>query len=68
MARKPKGYSVFEPDLIQWMKSGPLRPLVQEIQIPGFLSRIEFEHQLADPGYFLFILLNYDLFMRRCLN
>jgi hypothetical protein len=68
VARQPKGYSTFDEDLLEWMRSGPLRPLVQEIQLPGFMSRVEFDRLLGKPDYFLWVLLGYDLFRRRCLS
>ena len=67
VARRPKGFSIFEQDLFEWMQSGPLHPLVEDIRLPGFLSRAEFNQLLKKPDYFLWILLVYDIFQRRCL-
>lgn len=67
VARKPKGFSVFEQDLFEWMQSGSLHPLVEEIHRPGFLSQVEFDQSLKKPDYFLWILLVFDIFQRRCL-
>jgi hypothetical protein len=66
-ARTPKGASIFETDLYAWMISGPLRPLVEEIDLPGFISRGEFNRLVDQPNYFLWELLLFDLFRRRCL-
>lgn len=68
ISNRPKGFSIFESDLISWMKSGPLRELIENIERPGFLSRVEFDRQLKSPDYFLWILLNFDIFCRRCLS
>jgi asparagine synthetase B (glutamine-hydrolysing) len=67
-ANKPKGFSIWEADLFAWMKSGPLRPMVEEIKLPGFITKSEFDNLLDKPDYFLWVLLNFDLFKRRCLN
>ena len=67
VARRPKGFSVFEQDLFEWMQSGPLRPLVEDIRLPGFLNRAEYNQLLNKPDYFLWILLVFDIFQRRCL-
>ena len=67
VARKPKGFSVFEQDLIEWMRVGPLRPMVEDIHLPGFLSRVDFTRLLEKPDYFLWELLVYDIYQRRCL-
>jgi len=67
ISKGPKGFSIFENDLYSWMKSGPLRELIENIELPGFLSRAEFDRQLQNPDYFLWTLLNYDIFRQRCL-
>jgi asparagine synthetase B (glutamine-hydrolysing) len=67
-ARKPKGSSVFEDDWYAWMRSGPLRPLVQDIQLPGFLSRADYEQLVRRPNYFLWGLLVFDVFQKRVLK
>lgn len=38
-ARKPKGFSIFQRDLYAWMRSGPLHPLILDIELPGFLNK-----------------------------
>ncbi|MDO9087621.1 MAG: asparagine synthase-related protein [Anaerolineaceae bacterium] len=67
-ARKRKGFSIFEEDLFIWMKSGPLRPLVQEIEKPGFLTRPQFDRLLNQPDYTLWTLLTFDLFKKRIIG
>lgn len=64
-ARKPKGFSVWEADLLDWMRDGPLAPLVRAIELPGFLSRADFDRLLQNPSYFLWELLIFDLFRQR---
>jgi asparagine synthetase B (glutamine-hydrolysing) len=66
-AKKPKGFSVFENDLFDWMVSGPLQSSVHEIKLPGFMSKVDFDKSLNTPDYFLWELLMIDLFQRRCL-
>jgi asparagine synthetase B (glutamine-hydrolysing) len=68
VARKPKGFSIFEHDLYAWMQTGPLRPLVQDIQLPGFLSRADYDQLMQRPSYFLWGLLTFDIFVKRILN
>ena len=68
VTRQPKGFSVFEMDLLSWMKSGPLRERIEQIELPDFLSHQEFELRLKNPDYFVWVLLNYDLFRRHCLD
>ena len=65
ISKRPKGFSIFEKDLHAWMRTGPLRELIENIELPGFLSRMEFDRQLKNPDYFLWILLNWDIFRRR---
>ena len=67
ISKGPKGFSIFENDLNSWMKSGPLRELIESIEIPAFLSKAEFDRQLKRPDYFLWILLNYDIFFKQCI-
>ena len=38
VAHKPKGFSIWEADLFAWMRSGSLRPMVEEIKLPGFMT------------------------------
>jgi len=66
-AHKPKGFSIFEKDLFDWMDSGPLQSLVHQIKLPGFMSKLDFEKSLNTPDYFLWELMIFDLFQRCCL-
>ncbi|MDH4135312.1 MAG: asparagine synthase-related protein [Anaerolineae bacterium] len=73
IAEKPKGPSVFSEDLHDWMRSGPLRDMVQAIERPGFLSKADFEKLLEvpswdpldEPNWFLWNLLTFDIFQKR---
>jgi len=62
---RTKGYSVFEEDWYAWMQSGPLRPLIDAIDLPAFLSRADFDKLIAHPNYFLWELLILDLFKKQ---
>lgn len=63
VTRKPKGNSsAFEQAMIPWMKDGSLRPLVQEIERPGYISQAEFQKALDDPSWFTWNMLTLDLF------
>jgi len=62
VAHKPKGFSIWEDDLMTWMISGPLKPMVHEIQLPGFMTKKELENLQKKPTYFLWELLVFDLF------
>ena len=68
VSKHRKGFSIFEKDLYSWMKSGPLHELVENINLPSFLNSTEFERQLKNPNYFLWILLNFDIFQKQCLT
>lgn len=69
ITRKPKGTSVFNEDLHDWMRTGPMRELVLAIERPGFLNQKDFEkllevpawNPLDEPNWFLWNLLNYDI-------
>ncbi|MHB8135335.1 MAG: asparagine synthase-related protein [Anaerolineaceae bacterium] len=63
-AHKPKGFSIWENDLLTWMESGPLKPMVREIKLPGFMTRKELESLQKTPTYFLWELLVFDLFQQ----
>ena len=65
VVHKRKGGSAVNEDLIEWMRSGSLRPLVEEIIRPGFMSRADFDKLKMNPDYFMWSLLTYDLFMKR---
>ncbi len=62
VSRKPKGFSVFENDLNQWMKSGPLREVIDGIERPGFISQADFDLQKENPDFFLWGLLTFHIF------
>ena len=64
VSRKPKGFSIWEADLMTWMASGPLNAAVREIDLPGFISRADFNHLSKTPTYFLWGLLVFDLFKK----
>jgi asparagine synthetase B (glutamine-hydrolysing) len=74
--KKPKGASVFNKDLHDWMRSGPLREMMLAIERPGFLSKSDFDtllrvptwSPLDEPNWFLWNLLIYDLFKKRILG
>lgn len=66
--RKPKGLSILEDAWYEWMRSGPLRPLVADIERPAFVSRPEYEQLVERPSYFLRVLLVLDIFRKRVLE
>jgi asparagine synthetase B (glutamine-hydrolysing) len=68
VARKRKGGSTIPEDLITWMRSGPLNPLVEDIHRPGFMSKADFESVLQNSNYFLWRLLTFDIFHKRVLE
>jgi asparagine synthetase B (glutamine-hydrolysing) len=68
VGRKRKGGSLVLSDLLTWMQSGPLQELVREIQLPGFLSRKDFEELVQHPNFFLWSLLAFDVFQKRILK
>jgi asparagine synthetase B (glutamine-hydrolysing) len=68
LTTKRKGASVFDTDLPEMMKSGPLRDLVLSIDRPGFLSKADFETLLDRPDWFLWNLLTFDIFQKRVLK
>ena len=61
-ARKPKGPSTVPDDLINWMQSGPLRPMVEDIDLPNFMTKVEFDRMLRKPTYFMWELMIYNIF------
>jgi asparagine synthetase B (glutamine-hydrolysing) len=65
VARRRKGSSIAAEDLINWMKVGPLRPLVEDIERPGFMNKVDFEYMIQSPNYFLMSLLSYDIFKKQ---
>jgi len=60
-----KGPSNVNDDLVAWMHTGSLRPLVEEIDRPSFLTKADFDRMLCKPDYFLWPLLTYDIFQKR---
>jgi asparagine synthetase B (glutamine-hydrolysing) len=68
VAHLPKGPSTVNDDLVAWMRSGPLRPLVEDIQLPDFMSKADFESIIQTPNYFLWSMLTFDLFHKRVLK
>ena len=65
VTRKSKGNSsVFEQVMIPWMRDGSLRPLVQEIDRPGYVSPADFQKLLDEPGWFTWNMLTLDLFKK----
>lgn len=76
IAAKPKGPSVFNEDVHEWMRGGSLRDMVLAIERPGFLSKSDFEGLLEvptwgpldSPTWFLWNLLTYDIFKDRVLT
>ncbi len=68
IARQPKGGSVFTPDLYAWMRSGPLSEMIQAIDLPGFLSKADFERLVKNPDHFLWSLLTFDIFRKKILQ
>ena len=60
-----KGPSNVNDDLVAWMNTGSLRPLVEEIDRPSFLTKADYDRMLRKPDYFLWPLLTYDIFKKR---
>jgi hypothetical protein len=67
-AWKAKGGAQFFAEFYTWMRAGSLRPLVDAIDLPGFISRQEFEDLAEKPDIFLWGLLTLDIFKRRILG
>ncbi len=65
VAHRPKGHSTVNDDLYTWMRSGPLRPLVEGIERPDFMEKKDFDRMLNKPDYFLWTLLTFDLFKKQ---
>ncbi len=68
IAYKPKGASIFTDDLYQWMQTGPLQEVVQDITRPDFLSQADYTALLKEPDHFLWALLTFDLFKKQVLG
>lgn len=67
-AYRKKGDSIAHNDLLEWMHSGFLKPVVNDISRPDFLSEVDFNRLKQNPDYLLWSLLNYDLFMKQVVN
>jgi hypothetical protein len=73
ITRRPKGTSVFNEDVHEWMRNGPLRDMVLAIDRPSYLSKTDFEKLLEvptwspldSPNWFLWNLLIFDIFQKR---
>lgn len=63
-----KGPSNINDDLVAWMNTGSLRPLVDEIDRPSFLTKADFDRMLRKPDYFMWPLLTYDIFQKRVIQ
>jgi asparagine synthetase B (glutamine-hydrolysing) len=60
---KPKGYSsIFNQDVIPWMRDGSLCELVREIDRPPFMSSEDFQSVIEEPDWYTWNLLTLDLF------
>src|SRR5690606_36218894 len=58
-AYRRKGDSIAHDDLLEWMRSGFLQPLVNDISRPDLLSEVDLKRLKQKPDYFLWALLNY---------
>lgn len=65
IASQKKLGSTFNQDLYDWMKQGPLYDMVQAIELPGFVSKADYEKMIQNPGLFLFSLLTFDIFKKQ---
>lgn len=76
IANKPKGPSVFNDDLYDWMRNGSMRDMVQAIERPAFLSQADFQKLLTvpdwdpvdEPNWFLWNLLTFDIFQKQVIR
>ncbi|MBU0731083.1 MAG: hypothetical protein KKA70_15215 [Proteobacteria bacterium] len=66
--KKPKGGSVFTADLYKWMKEGPLKEMVMEIDIPSFLTKKDYDKLVEKPDKFLWALLTFDIFKKKLVD
>lgn len=67
-AYRRKGDSIAHNDLLEWMRSGFLQPLVNDISRPDFLSEVDLKRLKQKPDYLLWSLLNYDLFKKQIIK
>jgi hypothetical protein len=65
VARKRKGPSNVNDDLVAWLHTGSLRPLVEDIDRPSFMEKNDFDRLIKKPDYFLWPLLTLDVFQKR---
>jgi hypothetical protein len=63
-----KGVSIVDADLVAWMQFGPLRPLVEDIQRPSFMSKADFKCMIQTSNYFPLSLLTFDIFKKRVIK
>jgi asparagine synthetase B (glutamine-hydrolysing) len=68
IARKRKGGTGFDKALSAWMRSGPLREMVADVERPGFLSKADFAEMTQAPGESLWSLLVFGVFKKRVLG
>ncbi len=68
VAHQRKGGSTTPVEFNEWMRSGPLRPLVDDIQRPSFMDKTDFEGVVKRSNYFLWNLLTFDIFLKRILD
>lgn len=68
VAHLRKGPSTVNDDLVEWMRSGPLRPMVEDISRPDFMCKADFERLIRKPDYFVWPLLTFDLFRKRIIE
>ncbi|MEM7348801.1 MAG: hypothetical protein AAF485_31615, partial [Chloroflexota bacterium] len=68
LAEKPKGAVLFQDDVSRWMTRGALEERVAAIDIPDFMSKVEFEQLHQKPIEFLWDLLTFDIFKKQVLN
>ncbi len=65
---KTKGGAQFFAEFYSWMRTGSLRPLVDDIDLPGFMTRQEFEKLKDAPDIFAWCLLTLDRFKKKILT
>lgn len=76
IAAKPKGTSVFNKSLHDWMRQGPMREMTLAIERPAFLNKTDFEKllkiptwsDLDEPNWFLWNMLVYDIFKKQVIT
>jgi asparagine synthetase B (glutamine-hydrolysing) len=58
----PKRGGGFPGGLNSWMRDGILRDLVLGMNCPSFMSQDDFQRMIAEPGWYTWNLLTFDLF------